>query len=129
MTASFNGHIDVVQTLIEAKAQINTQKEDGWTALHLAAHEGKVDVVRLLTEAQALVNNWTKVYIYTHYGIVRCFVHTQLSLHTDYILHILSCLLHRGSHGIVLYTAYVYTPLGAVLIGTMIDSVARVAAF
>ena len=27
MTASFEGHTDVVQTLIEAKAQINTQKE------------------------------------------------------------------------------------------------------
>ena len=38
MTASFNG-TDVVQTLIEAKAQINTQKEDGWTALHLAANQ------------------------------------------------------------------------------------------
>ena len=27
MTASFVGHADIVQTLIEAKAQINTQKE------------------------------------------------------------------------------------------------------
>ena len=90
MTASINGHTDVVQTvvqtLIEAKAQIDTQKEvccsyhqkkhhqavlgevtvclcpqDGWTALHAAAHEGKVDVVRLLTEAQALVNIRTEV--------------------------------------------------------------------
>ena len=37
--------------------------QDGWTALHLAAHEGKVDVVRLLlTEAQTLVNIQNKVY-------------------------------------------------------------------
>ena len=27
MTASFEGHTDIVQTLIEAKAQINTQEE------------------------------------------------------------------------------------------------------
>ena len=27
MTASFGGHTDIVQTLIEAKAQINTQDE------------------------------------------------------------------------------------------------------
>ena len=27
MTASFEGHADIVQTLIEAKAQINTQQE------------------------------------------------------------------------------------------------------
>ena len=36
--------------------------QDGWTALHAAAHAGKVDVVRLLTEAQALVNIQTKVH-------------------------------------------------------------------
>ena len=98
MAASFEGHTDIVQILIEAMAEINTQEEvccsyhqkthctqhmtthtvwlytavlgevtvcycpqDGWTALHLAAHEGKVDVVRLLTEAQALVNTRKKV--------------------------------------------------------------------
>ena len=27
MTASFEGHADIVQTLIEAKAQVDTQKE------------------------------------------------------------------------------------------------------
>ena len=27
MTASLNGHADIVQTLIEAKAQVNTQEE------------------------------------------------------------------------------------------------------
>ena len=27
MTASFEGHADIVQTLIEAKAQVNTQQE------------------------------------------------------------------------------------------------------
>ena len=37
-------------------------KQDGRTALHMAAQEGKVDVVRLLlTEAQTLVNIQTKV--------------------------------------------------------------------
>ena len=36
--------------------------QDGWTALHMAAHEGKVDVMRLLlTEAQTLVNIQTMV--------------------------------------------------------------------
>ena len=27
MTASFGGHVDTVRTLIEAKAQVNTQEE------------------------------------------------------------------------------------------------------
>ena len=39
--------------------------QDGWTALHLAAHEGKVDVVRLLTESNAEVNMQTEVDMYT----------------------------------------------------------------
>ena len=87
MAASFGGHVD---TLIETKAEVNVQKkvlhhnvvymqhvhvpvylwynvsvwvcpQDGWTALHLAAHKGKLDVVRLLTEAHAQVNIQTKV--------------------------------------------------------------------
>ncbi|CAI8029606.1 Protein VAPYRIN [Geodia barretti] len=54
MRASFDGHVEIVRLLIEAKAQLNIQeKEDGATALHLAAQEGKADVVRLLTEAGA----------------------------------------------------------------------------
>ena len=89
MIASFEGHAGVVQVLIEAKAQINTQDkvcystniknnthtavlgevtvclcpiQDGFTALHLAAQEGKIDVVRLLlTESEILVNAQTKV--------------------------------------------------------------------
>ena len=27
MTASFNGHVDIVRTLIEAEVQVNTQEE------------------------------------------------------------------------------------------------------
>ena len=40
MTASFEGHANVVQTLIEAKAQINTQQEVAvpTTRKHTAQH-------------------------------------------------------------------------------------------
>ena len=85
MTASFEGHVDIVRILIEAKAQVNTIDEvcyyyiphphlhtkckyklcycpqTGWTALHLAAQEDKVDVVSLLTEAEAQVDIQTVV--------------------------------------------------------------------
>ena len=79
MTASFEGHVDIVRILIEAQAPVNTQKEvccykikvcatltvlcpqDGWTALHLAVQKGKVDVVILLIDAGAQVNIQTEV--------------------------------------------------------------------
>ena len=96
MTASFEGHVDIVITLIDAKAQVNTQNavwlllppethctthhhtqcyceltvcfcpQNGWTALHHAACEGKVDVVRLLTEAKAHINIQTEVHTLCH---------------------------------------------------------------
>ena len=84
MTASFEGHVDIVRILIETQAQVNTQDkvccyknnktcmyiatltvlcpQYGWTALHLAGQEGKVDVVRLLTDAEAQVNIQTEVH-------------------------------------------------------------------
>ena len=95
MIASFHGHVDIIRMLIDANAQVNTQKEvccsyhqkthcthnypthylhmkylcfcpqDGCTALLLAAQEGNVDVVRLLTEAKADVNIQTEVHVYT----------------------------------------------------------------
>ena len=34
ITASYNGHVDIVKTLIEAKAQINTQDEVGISQWH-----------------------------------------------------------------------------------------------
>ena len=37
MIASFEGHTDVVQTLIEAKAQINAQ-EEVWCSYHQKTH-------------------------------------------------------------------------------------------
>ena len=37
MTASVEGHVDIVRTLIEAKAQVNTQKEV-WLLLSPETH-------------------------------------------------------------------------------------------
>jgi ankyrin repeat protein len=51
-----NGHLDIVQALIEAKAGPN--KADGWgnTPLTLASRKGHLDIVRTLIEANADVN-------------------------------------------------------------------------
>ncbi|CAH2087931.1 unnamed protein product [Euphydryas editha] len=53
--ASMNGHIEVVQVLLEAGIDPNVRTNAG-TALHQAACFGKADVVRILLEAGADLN-------------------------------------------------------------------------
>ena len=52
--AAFLGHVDIVDLLLEAEADINkATKALGATPLYLAAQEGQAEVVRLLLEAGA----------------------------------------------------------------------------
>ena len=52
MTASFEGHADIVQTLIEAKAQVNTQQEVA--ILFLPPKMNRTKVCAILIYMQAL---------------------------------------------------------------------------
>jgi ankyrin repeat protein len=63
MTAAFKGELDVVQKLLEAKAEVNAQDNDGATALHKAisganthAKAPHIAVVEALLKAKADVN-------------------------------------------------------------------------
>ncbi len=56
MQACENGHCDTVRLLLERGAEVNTGKQDGWTALMLASLNGHCDTVRLLLERGAEVN-------------------------------------------------------------------------
>ena len=52
--AAFLGHVDIVDLLLEAEADVNkATKSMGATPLYLAAQEGRTEVVRLLLEAGA----------------------------------------------------------------------------
>jgi len=48
MLSAKNGHVDVVNILLNSGANVNTQASDGKTALFLAAENGHIDVVRRL---------------------------------------------------------------------------------
>jgi ankyrin repeat protein len=51
--AAKNGYQEVVQLLIDKKAEITAEDKDGWTALHYAARYGREEVVRLLVNKEA----------------------------------------------------------------------------
>ena len=50
MFASGNGHLEIVQLLLKAKAKPDLQTENGETALYLAVMKGHPDIVQLLLE-------------------------------------------------------------------------------
>jgi hypothetical protein len=53
MKAAGDNQHEILKTLIERGARLNTQKSDGLTALHVAAFYGCVEAVKLLCEAGA----------------------------------------------------------------------------
>jgi hypothetical protein len=56
LIAAQNGHLAVVEKLIEHKATVNASSTDGWTALMLAAENGHLAVVEELIEHKADLN-------------------------------------------------------------------------
>ena len=55
-TATYKGHLSVVEALIAANADVHPRCPDGVTPLLMAAKSGKTDLVRMLVQAQADVN-------------------------------------------------------------------------
>ena len=54
---SLNGHVEVVETLINAGAEVEAKDEDNDTALILAVYEGHLPVVKALLANNANVNH------------------------------------------------------------------------
>jgi ankyrin repeat protein len=54
--ASYQGHLEVVQTLVAAKADVNAKGINGGTALMAASLPGHLEIVRALLAAKADVN-------------------------------------------------------------------------
>jgi hypothetical protein len=56
LAASQQGHVPVVQSLLEAGADVDKARDDGWTALIIASKKGHVPVVQALLQAGADVD-------------------------------------------------------------------------
>ncbi|OQC53659.1 MAG: Ankyrin repeats (3 copies) [Verrucomicrobia bacterium ADurb.Bin018] len=50
MGAAFNGHLDAVRVLVDAKADVAHKNQAGLTALAAAEHRGHQDVVDFLAK-------------------------------------------------------------------------------
>jgi ankyrin repeat protein len=59
MSASKNGHRDIVDLLLKNGANLDSQQSDGWTSLMLASQNGHRDIVDLLLQNGVAVD--TKV--------------------------------------------------------------------
>ena len=60
MYACYPGHTEIVQHLINAKADVNLEANDGTTALTYAISNGHTSIVKMLLLANADVNMVTK---------------------------------------------------------------------
>jgi hypothetical protein len=56
MTATIEGHLGVVRTLIEQGAHVDAENDEGWTALRFAVSMDETEIVRLLLGAGANPN-------------------------------------------------------------------------
>jgi len=67
MSASYNGHVEAIQVLIEKGALIEAADKDGNTSLIWAASQnGHVEAMRVLIEKGALIEAATEVRIHSH---------------------------------------------------------------
>jgi ankyrin repeat protein len=56
LLASMVGNFEMVQELVENKADINAKHELGWNALMIASRDGHIEIVKFLVENNADIN-------------------------------------------------------------------------
>ena len=65
--ASWNGHLEILEILIDSGADVNVEDFDEWCPVHNACAEGHISVLEILLEAEAEMHaetneKWTPVH-------------------------------------------------------------------
>ena len=73
IAACINGHVDIVELVLNRSAKVNLQNNDGWSALMVASQNGHNVVVKLLIDKGAEVNmqnnkGWSALMIACYHG-------------------------------------------------------------
>jgi ankyrin repeat protein len=50
VVAAQNGHVDIIKTLVDLGANVNTPANDGTTPVYVATQNGHVDVIKTLVD-------------------------------------------------------------------------------
>ena len=85
LSATWNGHLEIVRVLLDANAAVDEAGNNGWTPLYIAAQNGYPEIVAALLDANATVD------LAINDGATPLFVACQLG-HVD----IARCLIERG---------------------------------
>jgi ankyrin repeat protein len=93
LIATYNGHKDVIETLIKGGADLHMHTDIYETPLHIAAQEGNKDVIKILIKWGANVNMHTDIYKTPlhmaaqngHKDVIETFIKggADVNLHTD----------------------------------------------
>ena len=80
MAASIHGRLDVVESLIQAGADVDKAANDGITAPMLASEQGHGAIVESLIQAGADVDKAANDGIDTLYRVANFFCHTNIQI-------------------------------------------------
>ena len=87
--ASYYGHVEILESLVRARARVNLADSDGYSPLHYAAMADKPAALRVLLEQgeanptmrNEQVNRWVPLHEAAHRGHIDC-VATLLEFHS-----------------------------------------------
>ena len=78
--AAGNGHLSIVEYLVNQKADINEKNDDDWTPLHKAARFGHLSVVEYLVNQKADLNTKDYMFAFIYFILLLFFMLLKMAI-------------------------------------------------